>query len=318
MWQRWFFLWLALMRLIAAFASATWQLRWKFQRTLAIPPGIPVSAKEQRRMRHYFLGTTYLRAVFCSIRGRSASANEACMFARLSALASLFDDLADQHRHETTQAIDMQAFASTTDARGLALYLLNSIRDNLSAAQKPMFEACLQRVFQAELTGMLSVSQSDSKYLKFITAEKGGSSVLLFRSLLAPAPTQEEADAIMTFGYLIQLSDDIFDVWFDKQAGVKTLATKLLENNQVQELKDLWERKWLLTKESFSLMGVSLWRKNIVLAELFVLVAITRTCLEHYNKLGATIPLEHRQQMVVDMSLWKNRFRVLQQLLKKG
>jgi len=147
-----------------------------------------------------------------------------------------------------------------------------------------------------------------------ITAEKGGCSVLLFRSLLDNPISAPEEKALYLFGALIQLCDDIFDLWFDVQAGTVTAASTCATAGNIQALNELFETQVNACKTAIQKLP----RPHLAWAMIFFLVAITRVCLQHYADLErqfGKIPLADRKLLVVDMERWTNRLRAAAALL---
>lgn len=61
--------------------------------------------------------------------------------------------------------------------------------------------------------------------LKEITWDKGGNALLLYRSALKPPINQDEWNAIYQLGGLMQLHNDIFDLYRDLQEGIQTIPS---------------------------------------------------------------------------------------------
>lgn len=288
----------AALHLAGAFIQAAWQWRGLAWRNLALPDPTALTPAEKRRFRHYFFGTTYLATVFMALRGRRRTQSERRAFTRLAALAAFFDDLSDRPALPTAVTTDPEAYGRSTDPRGLAWHLLTLLRRDLPPASRPGFEAALTAVFRLE------TAQSQAS-----DGAKGGHSVLLFRHLQLPPPAAQEAEALYEFGRLVQLCDDIFDVWFDRRAGgAPTLALDLLEQGRVGELTKTFEQQVAALKTLFAS-----WPRRSWLTVHF-LVAVTRVALQHYRRLLQTrgqLPLDDRAAMVVDMGRWPNRWRAL-------
>lgn len=304
-------------RLAAAFLGAEryWQLHHAL-RDLALPPSAVLTATEIRRFRHYHLGTTYLAVLFCTRLGRRRTARERALFSNLAALACFFDDLVDAWRTQPGTTIwpplqTPEAYGHTTDPRGLSLHFLKNIREKLPPERLPEFQDWVQRVFQVETAGQ---QRSASNFLKIndlekITAEKGGCSVVLFRCLISAPLSEGEQSFWQAFGLLIQLCDDIFDLWHDRQAGVSTLATRFAAQNDIVGLTDFFEKQALVVTS----------RAGCLRGEIHFLLAITRVCLRHYAGLRrkyGSLPLDDRHLMVMDMERWPNRWRAAVELFR--
>ncbi|MBV6440852.1 MAG: hypothetical protein EPGJADBJ_02527 [Saprospiraceae bacterium] len=347
--------WLAL-----AFARAGFYFKTKALHDLALPNPEALTSKEKRRLKHYFYGTTYLSAVFCMLRGYPRSRNEKHLFTNLAALAYFFDDLVDAFRGRDDSGIlwqnNPEQYGRAADPRGLALHFLQNIYNELPPASLMLFKEFMHRVFNVETAerqngdGRLRMADHGWRMadLERITAEKGGFSVLLFRRVLAHPLEEAEQEALFQFGYLVQLCDDIFDLWHDRQSKTVTLATFFAERNDISGLRNVFENQVDVVKKAFALnpgsshtareapanaperspapfppgevQGVGSKRgRSSSLAAIHFLVSITRVCLRHYadlQKKHGTLPLDDRAAMVVDMERWANRTRAILELVR--
>ncbi len=327
---RYFHLARATLWLLFTFGRAVLYFRWKAMLALDLPNGLVMTAQEQRRLKHYFYGTTYLAAVFGSLHNQAGSKHEKALFTKLSALAYCFDDLVDTVSDAPDKGIIWQDnpedYGLVADQRGLALHLLHPIYARLSEKQLLLFKGYMHRVFNAETAGKQHIKRSDFEHetalnldeLKQITAEKGGASVLLFRSVLIHTLSNAEEKALSQFGHLIQLSDDIFDLWHDHQAGIETCATFLARKGEVSLMSRIFEEQVLATQLAFRHTSFPPIQVETTLQILHFLISITRVCLERYERLAeqnGLLPLHDRTLMVVDMEKWNNRFRAIFYLL---
>jgi hypothetical protein len=301
----------AVCSLLGAFATAAWRGRFYLPRQLALPEGVLLSARERSRLRHYYDGATYLSAMMNSLRGRRRSAGERFLFANLAALSCFFDDLADQH----TYFADPDSFAAQADRRGIARHLSGRIEHILPADRQSFFRAYLLRVFQAEFN---RPENPDPDTLRHLQAEKGGSSVLLFRSLLEEPCSKAEENAWFQFGALIQFSDDIFDLWHDRQRGHTTLALWYAERNMIAALAKAFEKQAYMTRHAFLQCPQPHQRICLTFGMQHILESITRVCLQHYLRLSyqyPQLPWHDRTSMVADMEKLSYRLKVVRQWL---
>lgn len=287
-----------------------------------MPKGLVLEAREKRRFKHYFYGTTFLAAVMCSLRNRPRSGLERQLFAKLSALAFVFDDLADASNVQgDVKQSSPEAFGRDADQRGLALHLLQNIEQNLPARHLEQFRGFMRRVFEVETNGRQRLAECpDLEMLEQVTAEKGGCSVLLFRRLLEQELSAAETAACFRFGSLLQCSDDIFDLWHDRQAGIATLATCLTERSETSRLQAIFEHQVKATENAFRQTTFPAWQVETALWVVHFLTIITEVCLERYSALEARhgkLPLDDRTAIVVDMKKNANRIRVLRHLTRR-
>lgn len=332
--SHWFYLLCAALWLLPAFAKAARYVNRRAISALKLPAGLALSAPEKRRLKHYLYGTTYLSVLFCALRGHTRDAQEEDRFANLSALACFFDDLVDVFGKSDDSGIlwrnNPEEYGHIADKRGLALHLLHNVYSQMLPDKLANFKSFMYRVFNVEVSGRQMGGHAkrwQAGELEHMTAEKGGCSVLMFRQLLNHPLGELEEVALYRFGALIQLCDDIFDVWFDKQSETNTLATQWLEEGQVGVLKDFFEVQVTAARRAFRDLykagpRTSYPRKNVetALAVLHYLIAITRVCLDHYQRLSeqGPLPWAQRRLMVVDMERWGNRVRTVRYVVRGG
>jgi hypothetical protein len=306
--------------LLLGFGYAAWFFKYRAQRVLQLPAGTVLERKQQRRLKQYFYGTSYLSFLFSMLRGNTRSKEERFRFIQLSALAYHFDDLADtwQTSRNTGKSYHgtIKDYGRQADQSGLALHLLNNVEQNLEQAQTQRFEAYMERVFKVETDGrqIRQGTQLDSAVLMELTREKGGCSVLMFRMMQQDHLGPAEEKLWYHFGGLIQLADDIFDVWFDHQEGVTTLACTSVTPEQVVQLKHTFEAEVSTTYATLMACPQGKMDKLTTWYGMHYLIAITRLCLEHYYRLATefgTLPVHDRHALVVDMEQWSNRIATI-------
>ena len=310
--------------LLHAFSRASWHMRGQAARSIALPAGLVMTAKENRRFKHYFYGTTFLATVMCSLRNLSQSRLEKHLFTNLSALAFCFDDLVEAFRDEGDPGIlwqdNPEAYGQATDKRGLGLHLLHNIYQTLPEEGLLKFKAYMHRVFNVETaTNQRQPEAVGLEDLKKLTAEKGGCSVLLFRSLLYHPLSEAEENALYQFGYLIQCCDDIFDLWHDRQADINTPATYCAEQGEVELMSKNFEQQVAITYQAFRQTHYPVVQVETAVHIIHYLISITRVCLHHYIDIKlkhGKMPLENRTAIVVDMEKWSNRYLAARNLLR--
>lgn len=320
MWQHFRGLLVAMIQLAGGYLHALYYWHTSKFAIWNLPAGMRLSNLEKRRIRHYFFGVTYLSAIFCALRHQQLRASERSVLTRLSALAAFFDDLVEAQAGGTTRSGSVDTFGRRADERGIARHLLREVYEAVPSSHHATFQTYLNRVFEAEIQAQQGENNSpEQDQLFYMTAEKGGCSVLLFRSLLRPLPGAEETAALQAFGCLIQLSDDIFDLWFDHRDGIATVATHLAVAGRVGELSELFEGQYRQTRQAFLSINLPAQQVQRALKMVQVLVAITHTGLSHYRQLEkqhGVVPIHDRQMMVVDMEKWSNRIRAARFLWK--
>jgi hypothetical protein len=305
-------------RLLVTFGRARWYFGHQALTDLALPHPESLTSTEKRRLQHYFYGGTYLHVIVCALHGRTRTAAEKHRLTNLAALAYFFDDLVDQFRSRDDSGIlwqdNPEAYAhAADDDRRLALHFLHNAYELLPAEHLDAFRAAMLRVFNVETAGrQVHDNALKIKELQHITAEKGGNSVLLFRYALTPAPDAPEEEALRHMGHLIQLCDDIFDLWFDRRDGIHTVATRYATEGQLDALAQAFEQQVAATRAAFDQTNFPRGQAHTARCVIHFVVAITRVCLRHYlflKKKYTQLPLDDRKLLVVDMERWPNRLR---------
>ncbi len=131
-----------------------------------------------------------------------------------------------------------------------------------------------------------SLKQKDNSIsisaLEKITLAKGGSSFLYYRACLENAPKQTEKDLIYHLGGLMQLGNDIFDVYKDYQDNIHTLATKTTD---IKDLRRYFQQELDKTFELAEACSYS--SKNIRKFLKIISLGIARVfvCLDQFEEL---------------------------------
>jgi hypothetical protein len=315
--RHWYFLFRATATLLMAYCRAALTFSGQLPENLS-------AGLNRRRIKHYYYGTTFLGVIFSVFAGHGQSVAERRRFNTLSVLACYFDDLTDRVRDhsmaDSPHGHGPEDYGKTHDRGGPSVGLLRQVAGDLSPASLSGFETHLQGVFDIEKHNRQARGELlEEAVLTQITREKGGHSVLLFRAVIYKPPSAAEQRALLEFGALIQLCDDIFDVWFDQQQGVQTLPVLWLRKLGADGLTAHFERQVEQARLAFQgAANCSMGRSAIAWGCVWFLIATTRVCLSHYRDLqknNGTLPFADRNAMVVDMERTFNRIRTLRYLL---
>ncbi len=308
--------------LVCTFSRAAWQYRFHVSHALDLPKDLVLSATERARQRHYFYGASYLATLMSSLRNQSLSKQEWYLFSNLSTLAAIFDDLVEVFRKTAPsnfgQLEGPDIFGQTADPRGLALHLLRNIERNLSAYQLQPFQEYLFRVFKVETT-LPNEAAININTLEGITAEKGGASVLLFRSVLENPISEAEATALFQFGHLTQFVDDLFDLWHDQQTGAITVPIYFAKLNDLDRLVAKFEAQARVAQQAFRQIPFPAQQIETAIAILGYLIRLAQICLQQYQgsiQRTGYFPMHDRTAMVVDMQKWSNLWKLIRQPLQ--
>jgi hypothetical protein len=307
------------------FGKTVWYVRRHEHQDLALPPSVILTPKEEKRIKHYYLGTDYVSFIYTTLRGYVRTPDERNLFANLAALTSFFDDLADAYRQKDETGISWynnpEKYGQVADERGLSLHLLNNIYKKLPLQHFESFKNMMHEIFNVETEGRQHLKKELAMaHMEKISADKGGYAALLFRRLLYHDMDAAEYAAVYQLGYLIQICDDILDLWFDCQEDVATIPRFLMEQGRLDELHFFFDMQVDKTYNLFKKMPYKKSRIETAYMMIHYLVSITRLSLKRYGQLEQKygfIPFDNRKEMVLDMAKWRNRAGVIAELFKR-
>lgn len=181
------------------------------------------------------------------------------------------------------------------------LFLLNYI------ARKDEYLSVLRKEFNAQVASLNQFNQNiNNEEIQFITFQKGGNAVLMCYYYTDVEGSAEEKNCWFTLGTLIQLTNDLFDIYKDLHDGIETLATRCFE---VYELEKIFLRQVKILKENIKLLhNTKKQQQNFstAISSLYVMGFIALDNLkkiqaQHNNQLPnlKTLP---RKELIVDMA----------------
>lgn len=180
-----------------------------------------MTAGDRKRLRYYaWQLPVMLGDSFTLWRGYRLRVAERYRLTLLCAFTPLLDDWFDAEALPVKDIMNRiyhpSDFEPATEKDMIAQQLLLALH-RVTPRELP-WQAIAERLLTAQ--DMRRNGEGDAAQ---ITREMGGQSVLLARILIDPSPDGAEREAIEMLGYGVQLLDDIFDVYEDTNAGLKTL-----------------------------------------------------------------------------------------------
>jgi hypothetical protein len=179
-----------------------------------------------------------LGEALCVLRGRNMDLQERLALTYQGAMTGLFDDFFDKEK--MTEEL-VKAFMETPDrvsTQSLRQELfVDFYKKALQYSQNPGLTLdYLRKVYAGQIESKKQAipGKLSQDEIKRITVDKGGQSVLFYRSVLANQITREEEHALYQMGGLMQFGNDIFDIYKDCQHGIETLMTTARHVNGVR------------------------------------------------------------------------------------
>lgn len=197
-----------------------------------------------KKINHYYglAVPAILGEAFCALRGEKMTLNERWASTSQGAMTGLFDDFFDKD-YLTDEAVEKMIRSENnlsfkrSNQELFDLFYKSALNHS---PDKKLVQETLMNVYKAQVESKKQTRDFISwEELLDITYQKGGYSVIFYRSAFSPAASDEELKLLYNLGGLMQLANDIFDVYKDREAGIKTLIT---ETKSIKEIQTFFKR----------------------------------------------------------------------------
>ena len=264
-----------------------------------------------------------LGEAFCALRGKKMSATERLASTCQGATTGLFDDFFDK-QHFTGEGLK-QFIEDPTQAKAnnasqhLFLQLYTIGLQNMPDPEYTL--GYVYRVYQAQIESKKqAVPGLNPEEIKAVTLLKGGVSLLLYRTAFANRMDKAEEDMLYQLGGIMQLCNDIFDVYDDCRDGIFTLVTTA---KRIADIRALFLQ---LLKEGYAVAYRSNYRPanvkrflDIISIGIFSRTLVCLDQLEANEKRSDNIFMPRsyqRKDLVCDMDTAMNKWKSLKYHLK--
>jgi|GEM_PF-6708066 len=185
--------------------------------------GLQLPERLEKRIHFYTAVSAVSNHWFGLLRGQAPTPQEDRDGLLFGAVSPVIDDLMDS-TDRTFEELEADTRQDTAE-QVLYHYLMQQLRPLRQI--NPYFDkyARLTHLAQNESLRQMHPEPIGLEELERISYEKGAYTMLLFRMVLRNEPVAGEEDAIYTLGAMLQLMDDLFDVWNDLQDHSQTLFT---------------------------------------------------------------------------------------------
>lgn len=178
-----------------------------------------------------------LGEAFCALRGRPMTKKERMACTCQGVITGLGDDYFDKKKLSNSELKKMiedpGEFSGATAFEKLSLHFLRSALEN--SPDPRLMKARLERVYLAQVLSKKQSAHGLSKEeITDITLRKGADSLLFYRSVFSNPINKEEEKALYALGGLMQLGNDIFDLYEDLQQDIDTLITTAANISEVR------------------------------------------------------------------------------------
>ncbi|MCF8231722.1 MAG: hypothetical protein K9J27_05975 [Bacteroidales bacterium] len=254
---------------------------------------------------------------FCLLHGRRLTEKERTALTYLGGLTGLFDDFFDKKQTPERHIKELVDRHDERDAQDdnekLFVRFFNTALDNI--IHSDVFMQYVDEVFAIQmLSWQQSLPDIPSEKIKDITFKKGGYSLLFYRSALDEYMGSLEKAMTYKLGSLLQLENDLFDVYKDYKQSIKTLVTT---ETQINKLRHTYME---LMEETVSLVKQTPFAEQNKKAFLRFISLITHRGSVGLDQLEAKqkttshtflIHAYNRKDLICDMEKPKNILRVI-------
>lgn len=271
---------------------------------------------------YYGLGVPgVLGESFCMLQGKSMTENERLCLTFLGGISGLLDDLFDDQEKECFHLEEFilhpEALKPANSYEDLLLHFYQLGLKHSANPKRLKKQAC--QVFKSQQQSKDQQQSGNSPgEIQDITYAKGGASFIFYRLCLNDPLPEREEKLLFHLGGLMQLGNDIFDVWEDYQSNTNTAATICTD---IPELRAEFINEMHLTfklahETDFQNERIKEFLQSTTLALSRVLV-----CLDQFEKLQLSsgnqflIEKYSRKQMICDMQKPKNQFKAIKYAL---
>lgn len=249
----------------------------------------------------------YINDSFTQLYGRHTRSAEQRNNKLYFVLSSLYDDLIDQ-QEATIEEIDRMfqdpvSFQPRNFNEHVLIHvhlkLLEAVKDKLS------YQELLRKMHAVQMESVEQFDPGiDHSRLLSITYRKGGYSLLMCRHYLV-LPVLAQTDAVWYhLGAVIQMSNDLFDIYKDIQAGIHTYANRA---RSYQEIKDLYDNQVCMLRNSIGALPVKRLAKLRFSILLSLIPALGYVALDNVQRIQArhkglaSLKELPRKELIVDM-----------------
>ncbi|MEO7522481.1 MAG: class 1 isoprenoid biosynthesis enzyme [Ferruginibacter sp.] len=254
-----------------------------------------------------------LGEAICILHNKKMSDAERIASTSQGAMTGLFDDFFDK-QYLPDHYIENMLQTNAKSKRSNEILFLHFYKQALQyvPSKEKMLEK-LMDVYQAQLESKKQAQPLSEDEIQQISLYKGGASLLFYRTAFSPAPSKKEEKLLYNFGGLMQVANDIFDVYKDRENGIKTLVT---ETKHIATLRHLFLKELTANNKEAYEMGFP--KKSVAqFLSILSLGIFSRAfvCLDRLEKNEAStkhvfaVHEYSRKQLICDMDTRKNQMK---------
>lgn len=271
--------------------------------------GMSLPDEDRARIRKYLKAIVITNHYSSLPRGYGATEEEMSDAMLLAAFTPLADDIMD-----STGCTFEEIFAEREGYEAqvmLIRYLYDEMKPLLES--RPAFREYFTKGHQAQNDSLrqLRDEKLSPEELQQIAWNKGGYYMLLYRAVIANPLLPGEEEAIHRLGYILQMSNDTFDIHKDYHEGLQTLT---LHHSDFNLLEDMYREQVSLFRKEFLSLDYKESDLRKAFTTIMVIIAQGFVAIRNYKTIqGEAGPLEiaeyDRKSLITDMETIPNIYR---------
>lgn len=277
-----------------------------------------LSKKEKKKVLFYYPMYTVLACaqMYLALKGRRLSGNERKRLTLVGSMATICDDLIDEHNWTREQIFELLSNQFTEEGLEPKAQLLVALNKELNAFWS-LQDRYLNQLKIALDWQTLSAKQLDPTItldeIVNLCREKNGNTSLMFASLLDEDWTDTERKFIYQSAIVGQLTNDSFDIYFDTQNGLNTYVNRA---SSIKAVREFFIEECRKLHQYVMACNTSLKHKKFTIRRMSCMHGFTLVALDHLqqteNKYGLALDWTKptRKEMVTDLALNKNRIKL--------
>ena len=283
-----------------------------------------ISETDIRKIKRYYglAVPAILGEAYASLRGKPMTDKERMATTFLGATTGLFDDffenrdMGDDYIRNLISNPDV--YTGNNDNERLANRCWILALEN--AVSKSTLTSYASKVHDAQIASRKQTGQPlPPEIIRHITDEKGGYSVLFYRSVFSKKTPSRDEEIFYQAGALLQFENDLFDVYKDAQDDIQTLVTTC---RNILPLRQIYLQQWETLKMSISKSPYLPNQQKAFCKIIGAIVSRGLVCLdmlaqrEQENNGVFDASIFSRKQLICDMEKPKNLLKTLHYFAK--
>ncbi len=254
---------------------------------------------------------------FAGLYGRTTNEYEQASNRMYFIMSGLYDDIVDQ-KLLTAAALDsLFEYPEKANQQNVQERLLATLHLKLLSRVNDIekYKEVLNNIHQAQKDSIKQFDKNISlEEILSITKRKGGYSLLMCRHYLNLNSSKRMDDCWYNLGVVIQMTNDLFDIYKDMQDGIYTFANTAINYESVFTL---FENQVNLFKQSIQNLDYVKAKKDKLLIQLSIIPAFGYVALDNLKQIqngNTDLPDLHlldRKELIIDMEKPRNIFKLL-------